>query len=157
MEFLGYERPDGSAGVRNHVAVLSSGRCANGIAAQIADAVTGATAILHTYPCPRLKEDNDRALMTLSGIGSNPNVASVVLVGIGCENPPPDQIAEEIAKAKKPIEILTIQKSKGYSDLLDRGLAVKTVPAELPDARGKMWWLRGYLRHRWQSCHRAGL
>jgi len=124
MEFLGYERPDGSAGVRNHVAVLSSGRCANGIAAQIADAVTGATAILHTYPCPRLKEDNDRALMTLSGIGSNPNVASVVLVGIGCENPPPDQIAEEIAKAKKPIEILTIQKSKGYSDLLDRGLAV---------------------------------
>lgn len=124
MEFLGYERPDGSVGVRNHVAILSSGRCANEMAATIADAVKGAVPILHTYPCPRLKEDNDRALRTLAGIGSNPNVAAVILVGIGCENPPPTQIGEKIAKSGKPIEILTVQGSKSFSDLLDRGLAI---------------------------------
>ena len=45
MEFLGYERPDGSVGVRNHVAVISSGRCANEMAATIADAVSGAVPI----------------------------------------------------------------------------------------------------------------
>jgi len=122
MEFLGYERPDGSVGVRNHVAVISSGRCANEMTATIADAVRGAVPILHTYPCVRLKEDNERALRTLAGIGSNPNVAAAIVVGVGCENPPPPQIAEEIAKTKKPVEVLTIQESSSFQDLIDRGL-----------------------------------
>ena len=123
MEFLGYERPDGSVGVRNHVAVISSGRCANEMAATIADAVSGAVPILHTYPCVRLNEDNERALRTLAGIGSNPNVAAAIVVGVGCENPPPDQIAEEISRTRKPVELLTIQESSSFSDLIDRGLA----------------------------------
>ena len=123
MEFLGYERPDGSVGVRNHVAVIPAGRCANEMAATIADAVKGAVPVLHTYPCARLKEDNERALRTLVGIGSNPNVAAVIVVGIGCENPPPPKIAEEIAKTKKPVEVLTIMGSNGFQDVLDRGWA----------------------------------
>ena len=124
MEFLGYERPDGSVGVRNHVAVIASGRCANEMSTIIADAVKGAVPILHTYPCVRLKEDNDRALRTLAGIGSNPNVAAAIVVGVGCENPPPPKIGEEIAKSKKPVEVLTIMESNGFQDLLDRGLAI---------------------------------
>jgi len=123
MEFLGYERPDGSVGVRNHVAVISGGRCANEMAATIADAVKGTVPILHTYPCVRLKEDNERALRTLIGLGSNPNVAAAIVVGIGCENPPPLEIGEGIAKSKKPVEVLTIIGSNGFQDVLDRGLA----------------------------------
>jgi len=123
MEFLGYERPDGSVGVRNHVAVISSGRCANEMAATIADAVRGAVPILHTHPCVRLKEDNERALRTLAGIGSNPNVAAAIVVGVGCENPTPNQIAEEIAKSKKPVETLAIMGSNGFQEVMDRGLA----------------------------------
>jgi altronate dehydratase large subunit len=124
MEFLGYERPDGSAGVRNHVAVISSGRCANEMATVIADAVPGATPIIHTHPCVRLKDDNDRALRVLAGLGSNPNVAAALVVGIGCENPSPGKIAEEIAKSKKRVEVLTIMESSGFQDLMDRGLAI---------------------------------
>ncbi len=123
MEFLGYERPDGSVGVRNHVAVISSGRCANELTATIADQVQGAVPILHTHPCPRLKEDNERALRTLIGLGSNPNVAAAIVVGIGCENPSPPEIGEGIAKSKKPVEVLTIIGSNGFQDVLDRGLA----------------------------------
>jgi len=123
MEFLGYGRPDGSVGVRNHVAVISSGRCANEMAATIADAVSGAVPILHTYPCVRLKEDNERALRTLVGLGSNPNVVGAIVVGVGCENPPPPEIGEGIAKSRKPVEVLTIMGSNGYQDVLDRGFA----------------------------------
>ena len=54
MEFLGYERPDGSVGVRNHVAVISGGRCANEMTATIADAVKGAVPILHTDTTPMI-------------------------------------------------------------------------------------------------------
>jgi len=124
MEFLGYERPDGSVGVRNYVAVISSGRCANEMAATIADAVKGAVPILHTYPCVHLKEDNERALRTLIGLGSNPNVAAAIVVGVGCENPPPLEIGEGIAKSKKPVEVLTVMGSKNFQDMLDKGLAI---------------------------------
>lgn len=123
MEFLGYERPDGSVGVRNHVAVISSGRCANELATIIADAVKGVS-IIHTHPCVRLKDDNDRALRVLAGMGNNPNVAAAVVVGIGCENPSPARIGEEIARSKKPVEVLTIMGSEGFQSVLDKGLAI---------------------------------
>ncbi len=123
MEFLGYERPDGSVGVRNHVAVISSGRCANEMAATIADAVKGAVPILHTHPCVRVKEDNEWALRVLSGMGSNANVAAALVVGIGCENPSPATIGKEIAKSKKPVEVLTVIGSNGFSEVMDKGLA----------------------------------
>ena len=123
MEFLGYERLDGSVGVRNHVAVISSGRCANELTATIADQVQGAVPVLHTHPCARLKEDNEMALRTLTGLGSNPNVAAAIVVGIGCENPSPLKISEEIAKSKKPVEVLTIVGSDGFQDVVDRGWA----------------------------------
>lgn len=122
MEFLGYERPDGSVGVRNHVAVISSGRCANEMATTIADAVPGSVPIIHTHVCVRLKDDNDRALRVLTGMGSNPNVAAAVVVGIGCENPSPSKIGEEIAKSKKPVEVLTVMESNGFQDLMDKGM-----------------------------------
>ena len=105
------------------MAVISSGRCANELTATIADQVQGAVPILHTHPCVRLKEDNERALRILTGLGSNPNVAAAIVVGIGCENPSPPEIGEGIAKSKKPVEVLTIIGSNGFQGVLDRGLA----------------------------------
>ena len=122
MEFLGYERPDGSAGIRNYVAVISSGRCANEMAATIADAVPGAVPVIHTHVCVRLKDDNEKALRVLSGIGSSPNVAAALVVGIGCENPSPGTIGDEIAKSKKPVKVLTIMESDGFQSFMDEGL-----------------------------------
>lgn len=56
MEFLGFERSDGSVGVRNHVVVIPAGRCANELAAIIADEVKDVVPILHNHPCARLFE-----------------------------------------------------------------------------------------------------
>jgi altronate dehydratase large subunit len=124
MEFFGYERPDGSVGVRNHVAVMSAGRCANEMAATIADAVEGAVPIIHTQPCVHLADDNEKALRVLSGMGSNPNVAAVLIIGVGCENPSPAKIAEGIIPSRKPVEVLTVMESDGYQSLMDQGLAI---------------------------------
>ncbi len=123
MEFLGYERPDGSAGIRNYVAVISSGRCANEMAATIADAVPGAVPVIHTHVCVRLKDDNEKALRVLSGIGSSPNVAAALVVGIGCENPSPGTIGDEISKSRKPVKVLTMMGSDGFQSFMDEGLA----------------------------------
>ena len=121
MEFLGYERPDGSVGVRNYVAVISGGRCANELAAKITNEVKGTVALLPDYVCVRLGEDNKRALRTLIGLGCNPNVASCVVVGIGCEHVDMVALGDGIAKSKKPVEVLTVLGSN-YETVLDRGI-----------------------------------
>ncbi len=122
MEFMGYERPDGSVGIRNHVVIIAANRCANEMAAAIADAVPGAIPVITTHSCANLKDDNEKASRVLSGMGSNPNAAAVLIVGVGCENPSPAKIAEGITKTKKPVEVLTIMESDGYQSLLDRAL-----------------------------------
>jgi altronate dehydratase large subunit len=125
MEFLGYERPDGSVGVRSYVALIPAGRCANELAARIADEVGGGVvALLHNQPCIHLKPDNEMALRTLIGLGMNPNVGAAIVIGIGCEGLPAQDIAEGIAKTNKPVELLTIEREGDYQKTLDRGLRV---------------------------------
>jgi len=125
MEFLGYERPDGLVGVRSYVALIPAGRCANELAARIADEVGGGVvALLHNQPCVHLKPDNEMALRTLIGLGMNPNVAAAIVIGIGCEGLPPQDIAEGIAKTDKPVELLTIEREGDYQKTLDRGIRI---------------------------------
>ena len=124
-EFLGYERPDGSVGVRNYVALIPAGKCANGLAASIADDVgSGVVALLHNQPCIHLKPDNEMALRILIGLGTNPNVAAAIVVGIGCESLPPEDIADGIASSGKPLELLTIENQGDYQTVLDKGVRV---------------------------------
>jgi len=124
MEFLGYERPDGTVGVRNHVVVIPAGRCANELAATIADGVKDTVPILHNHGCARLKPDNERALKTLIGLGCNPNVAAAVVVGLGCEVVSPSQISNGIARSKKPVEVVTIEQTGGFQQAVDKGQAM---------------------------------
>jgi len=125
MEFLGYQRTDDSVGVRDYVALIPAGRCANELAARMADEVGGGVvALLHNQPCIHLKPDNEMALRTLIGLGRNPNVAAAIVVGIGCEGLPPQDIAEGIAKSNKPVELLTIEREGDYQATLDKGIRV---------------------------------
>jgi len=123
MEFLGYERPDGAVGVRNYVALIPAGRCGNELAARIADEVDGkVVALLHNQPCIHLKPDNEMALRTLVGLGRNANVAAAIVVGIGCEGLPAEDIAEEIDRSGKPVEVLTIGGEGDYQRTLTSGV-----------------------------------
>jgi altronate dehydratase large subunit len=94
------------------------------MAATIADSIQGAVPIIHTHPCTRLKNDNDWALQVIAGMGSNPNVAAALVVGVGCENPSPTKIGKEIAKSRKPVEVLAVTGSNGFQDLMDRGWSI---------------------------------
>ncbi|MBN2186438.1 MAG: UxaA family hydrolase [Dehalococcoidia bacterium] len=125
MNFYGYLRPDGSVGARNHVAVIPAVRCANELAIRIADeAGMGVVALLHNQPCIHLKPDNEMALRVLIGLGTNPNVAAAVVVGIGCDGLPAQDIAEGIAKSNKPLELITIEREGSYQAALDKGVRV---------------------------------
>lgn len=51
MNFMGYIRPNGRVGIRNHVIAIANCSCANGIINRIAEKVPGIIPMIHTYGC----------------------------------------------------------------------------------------------------------
>jgi altronate dehydratase large subunit len=124
MGFLGYPRPDGSVGVRNHVAILSSVSYSNGVVAKVAREVKGTKGLTHTEGCGREPEDLELIARTLAGLGSNPNVAAVVVVGLGSEAIGAREIARRIAESGKPVEVVVIQEEGGSRKATEKACSV---------------------------------
>jgi altronate dehydratase large subunit len=124
MGFMGYRRPDGSCGVRNHIAVVSAVVCANHVVDAIACATPGAKAVTHTEGCGRGPADVQISMRTLTGLGRNPNVAAVLLVGLGCEVIKPEFLAAGIAATGKPVEMISIQPEGGSRRTIEKGVEI---------------------------------
>jgi len=122
MGFLGYKRPEGPAGVRNHVVVMSSVACANGVVNAIGREVPQVKTITHTEGCGRGIEDIGISKAALAGLGKNPNVAAVLVVGLGCEFIKAPQLAEDIAATGKRVEHLVIQEAGGSQKSAKEGV-----------------------------------
>jgi altronate dehydratase large subunit len=121
MSFMGYKRPDGSVGIRNHVAVISTVWCANEVVLRIVERVKGTAPITHNMGC------GEYALTPyypLAGLGKNPNVAAVLVIGLGCELINPKVLAGDIAKTGKPVEYLVIQESGGWTKTIEHGITI---------------------------------
>ena len=72
-EFMGYVRPDGQVGCRNHVAVMPSVTCAGDVASAIVRQVAGTVGYFHHQGCCQLPPDLDRVTETLISLGKIPN------------------------------------------------------------------------------------
>lgn len=129
MKFLGYERVDGQVGVRNYLAVIPTVGCVNELASKIAEEV-GAKALLHHQGCIHLPIGFKYVTRTLIGFGTNPNVAAVLTVSLGCEGVSCDKVVEGIAKSGKPVEKVALYDEGGFKNALRRGveLAKKMMP-----------------------------
>ena len=100
-QFLGYVRPDGQVGVRNHLLVLSATGLTGPTGRRISQALPGAVFVAMPYDGGLLGEDRDAQIRTLVGFGVNPNVGAVLMIG---GNPPKlDHLAKEMLKSGKPI------------------------------------------------------
>jgi altronate dehydratase large subunit len=118
--FNGYMRPDGSVGIRNHVAVIPTVACANNVADMIARTVPGVVPLMHGHGCGRALEIQMH-MRSLVGLGKNPNVAGALVVGLGCETLNASAIASEIARTGKPVEHLVIQEQGGSRKTAAKG------------------------------------
>ena len=119
-QFRGYERPDGSVGVRNHLLVLSTMDCSYEPAKKIAEQVEGSVAITQTYGC----RDDPMLVHNLAGSALNPNVAGVLIVGLGCETLTGDILMERIEPSGKPVFNLTIQEEGGTLKTHEKGVRI---------------------------------
>ncbi len=122
MPFEGYKRSSGRAGTRNDVGVVSTVVCANEVAEGIARQVQGAAAFTHHQGCCQTPVDIERVTRTLIGLGKNPNLAAVLLVSLGCESTPVEEVAQGIMEAEKRVETIVIQDVGGAARSLSRGV-----------------------------------
>jgi altronate dehydratase large subunit len=122
MNFMGYMRPNGSAGARNYVAVLPTINCLNDAAYQLAGEIDGVLPLCHSLVCSYYQRDKEKALRALSGLAKNPNIYAVLIIGIGCEPYSADEFADLIAPSGKKLLALSIHKG-GYDAMLEKGKA----------------------------------
>lgn len=125
MEFMGYRRPDGASGIRNHVLVMPTVVCANQVARAISQNVKGTTWFEHQHGCSQLAPDAAQTARALIGHGAHPNVYGVIVVGLGCEVVRAQGVAAEIKKRcpYKPVEVVIIQDEGGSYKAIRAGAA----------------------------------
>ncbi len=126
MEFLGYARKDGLAGTRNYIGIISNGVCTSDAANWIAKEVEGCVPFTHRENCSLVSPDKEVVTRTLINLGKNPNLAGVLIVSAGCENPgiEPNIIANGIAESGKPVDICMLHQPGGIRSAISRGMNI---------------------------------
>ena len=119
---MGYVRPDGQVGCRNHVAVIPSVTCAGDVASAVTRQVAGTVGYFHHQGCCQLPPDLDRVTETLISLGCSPNVGAALIVSLGCEGTDTERLAEEVRKTGKPVRVVRIQELGGVSAGIKAGI-----------------------------------
>jgi (2R)-sulfolactate sulfo-lyase subunit beta len=101
LTFHGWRRENGRVGVRNHVVILPLDDLSNAACEAVANNIKGTLALPHAYGRLQFGEDLELFFRTMIGVGSNPNVAAVVVIGI--EDQWTKRIVDGIAKTGKPV------------------------------------------------------
>jgi altronate dehydratase large subunit len=122
--FKAFARADGTVGARNHVAILPTVSCANGVVAAIAREVAEAVPLYHSHGCGRGGHDLGIHFRALEGLGKNPNVGALLMVGLGCEVTKCEFLAPAVAATGKPLETIEIQSEGGSLRAAEKGAEI---------------------------------
>ena len=145
--FMGYSRPDGRAGTRNYIALISSVNCSATVTRRIAahfdqpgaldewPGVDGVIALTHSGGCALdLRSEGYRLLtQTMVGYAANPNVGGVLMIGLGCETNQIPMILERHGLASNErLQTFTIQETGGTRASVEAGIeAVREMAARI--------------------------
>ena len=140
--FQGIVRADGRVATRNYIAVLSTVNCSATVARAIADhfsrrshpqaladfpMVDGVIALTHGSGCGMDGEGEGLAVLerTLAGYARHPNLAGVLVVGLGCEANQVDVWLRRSHLNEGPLlRTFNIQDSGGTSQTIEKGIAI---------------------------------
>lgn len=142
--FQGYVREDGKVGTRNYIGLLSSVNCSATVVSRIAAYFTperlrdypnvdGVAAFPQTTGCGMSSPSPHFDLLrrTLAGYARHPNMAGVLLVGLGCErNQVADLMASQGLKSGRLLRSFVMQDVGGTEETIEAG--IRAVQEMLP-------------------------
>ncbi len=117
-EFLGYERDDGSVGIRNNVVVMSTAPYANDTVKRTAEIVDDAIPITHPLGRCQTKPDVFQTYRTLLGYATHPNTYGAVIIAHAGEIVDGDELAGDVADTGRPSASINIHDEKGVMNAL---------------------------------------
>ena len=134
--FMGFRRDSGAVGTRNYIAVLTSVNCSATAARMIADRFTsehlaeypnvdGVAAFVHGTGCGMAGsgEGFEALQRVLWGYARNPNVAGVLMVGLGCEINQIGWLLEAYGIKQGPLfQAMNIQEKCGLRKTVELGV-----------------------------------
>ncbi len=132
MQFWGYKRKEGRAGIRNHVLILPTCACGSESCRIVANQVRGAVNIVFNTGCSDVAANTEMSQKILTGFACNPNVYGVVIIGLGCETVPHAVLREKIQKmTSKPVVSFGIQEEGGTLKTIEKAVrAARELAAE---------------------------
>ena len=123
MQFWGYKRKEGRAGIRNHVLILPTCACGSESCRIVASQVRGAVNIVFNTGCSDVAANTAMSQKVLTGFACNPNVYGVVIIGLGCETVPHAKLREKIqAMTSKPVVSFGIQEEGGTLKTIEKAV-----------------------------------
>jgi (2R)-sulfolactate sulfo-lyase subunit beta len=126
-------------GVRNHVIILPLDDLSNAACEAVAHNIKGAMALPHHYGRLQFGADLDLHFRTLIGTGSNPNVHSVVVIGI--EPGWTGRVVEGIAKTGKRVEGFSIEGNGDHKTIERASRVAKQFVQEASEQQREECWL----------------
>lgn len=146
--FRGFVRPDGRVGTRNYLAVLTSVNCSATAAKMIARRVEasgildeypnvdGVCPLTHTLGCGHSGQGNEGFEVlrrALKGYAGHPNIAGLLVIGLGCEVNQVKSLTEDLQLPPgMPVHAMTIQELGGTKKTVAEG--VRRIEEMLPIA-----------------------
>lgn len=123
-EFMGYVRPDGAVGARNHLLILSGTVYSNKLAEKVASMVHGAVAITHPLGRCQVRPDLRMTRRFLSNTAINPNVGAVVVIDhFREEGMTAEDIAHDIQSVtSKPVATVNTRSAGGFISAFEQAL-----------------------------------
>ncbi len=135
--FLGITRADGRVATRNYIGIVTTVNCSATVARAIADHfradaladfpnVDGVAAFTHSTGCGMAGDGEGIRILqrTIAGYARHPNLAGLLLIGLGCEANQADAVVEKWNLSKGPLlEVMTIQDSGGTRATIAEGVA----------------------------------
>ena len=123
--FLGYRRPDGRVGVRNHVLVLSATGLTSAAAARIASLVHGTVCVTTGYGRGQVAADAKLHFDTLIGLATHPNVAATLVLAAGSDIVA--RYVDAIAATGKPVTGISLPDvHEDALTMVDKGVRAAT-------------------------------
>ncbi|WP_425355185.1 UxaA family hydrolase [Ramlibacter agri] len=134
--FMGYVREDGSVGTRNFIGILSSVNCSATVISRIAAHFTaerlkdypnvdGVAAFPQTTGCGMSSPSPHFDLLrrTLAGYARHPNMAGVLIVGLGCErNQVADLVDSQGLEKGRMLRTMVMQEVGGTVETIAQGI-----------------------------------
>ncbi|MBE6903461.1 MAG: altronate dehydratase [Ruminococcaceae bacterium] len=126
--FMGYERFDGSVGIRNEIWIIATVGCVSDNAKKIA-ALTDTYAFTHPYGCSQLGDDHLNTQKALCGLIKHPNAGGVLVLGLGCENNRIQELKKELGQYDT--ERVFFLEAQSVEDEIEEGVKIVNKLKEL--------------------------